>query len=305
MEGISTQLVYGFLDAGKTAYIQDSIFHGFFHRRGSTLVLCFEEGETAYDTEKLRDYRTVVAFWDGDEDITAFCCDAVRREHPDRVFVEINTMVPGLREKLPDVLAVGVSAMLIDGSTLELYARNMRQLLQDMVKASNQVTINRCPDKLLLQPYGRLFQLMNRNAVFLWEGPGGYHERAFDGLVPYDADQAQIDIGEGDLIPFALDAAANPDRYKGKLVSLDAQVSETGDGDLKIGRIVMTCCMADLQFMGVVCAGVDRTAYPPGSWVRLKAKGETASDRYGRKYLVLRAAEVNTITPPESIILNA
>ena len=92
---IDTRLVYGFLEAGKTTYIQDSVFHGFFHRRGRTLLLCFEEGETAYDLERLADFRTEVAFWNGARDITGFCRGALERHGPDRVFVEMNAMLPG------------------------------------------------------------------------------------------------------------------------------------------------------------------------------------------------------------------
>lgn len=302
MEGIATQLVYGFLEAGKTTYIQDSVFHGFFHRRGRTLILCFEEGETAYDIERLADFRTEVALWDGDGDIAGFCREALERHGPDRVFVEMNAMLPGLRDRLPDVLRVGASAMLINGTTLALYARNMRQLMQDMVKASNQITFNRCPDKAALEPYGQLFRLMNRDATFLWEGPGGYHERAFEGFVRYDWNADEIRLGEDDMIPFALDAAAHPEHYQGKVLRLQGQLMDM-EGGVKIGRTVMTCCMADLQFMGVLCTGLDRAAYPPGSWLRLEARGEVAVDGLGRRYLTLHTLALEPIKPPREILL--
>jgi len=71
--GIDTRLVCGFLNAGKTTYIQDCIFHDFFHRYGSVLILCFEEGERAYDLEGLQRYvrerHVDVGFaFDGDAD---------------------------------------------------------------------------------------------------------------------------------------------------------------------------------------------------------------------------------------------
>ena len=52
-----TTLVYGFIEAGKTTYIQDCIFHDYFHKRGSTLILCFEAGETEYDAQKLASFK--------------------------------------------------------------------------------------------------------------------------------------------------------------------------------------------------------------------------------------------------------
>ncbi|MBR1821782.1 MAG: hypothetical protein IJ769_09185 [Clostridia bacterium] len=304
MEGIATYLVCGFLEAGKTTYIQDCVFHGFFHKRGSTLILCFEAGEVDYDVDRLRQYRTDVAFFEGGEAITAFCRGAIERYRPDRIYVEMNGMRAGLREQLPEEMKVVFSAMLIDGGTLALYAKNMRQLLQDMVAASNQVTFNRCPDKASLEPYGQLFRLMNRGAVYLWEGPGGYHEKAFEVFVPFDLNQAEIELREADFIPFALDAAAHPEHYDGKLLTLTAQMAPCdGEEGVRAGRTVMTCCMADLQFMGLPCAGIDGEAHPSGSWIRLTARAETTADRYGRPRLTLRALSADSVKPPESGIL--
>ena len=211
-------------------------------------------------------------------------------------------MLPGLREKLPDELRIVVSEMMIDGSTLPLYARNMRQLLQDMVKASNQITINRC-DKSALKSYGQLFRLMNPKAIYLWQGEGGYHERAFEDFVPYDLNRDAIELSEADFIPFALDAAAHPEHYDGKTLTLEAQVAVERTGR-KVGRLVMTCCMSDLQFMGVACTGIEETDCSAGCWVRLTARGEVARDGYGRRLLVLRTLAANRIRPPEKALLN-
>ena len=38
---IDTRLIYGFLESGKTTYIQDCIVHDYFHKYGTTLILCF------------------------------------------------------------------------------------------------------------------------------------------------------------------------------------------------------------------------------------------------------------------------
>ena len=58
MDKINTQLIYGFLDAGKTTYIQDTVTHDFFYKDGVTLILSFEEGEVEYDTTLLSKFRT-------------------------------------------------------------------------------------------------------------------------------------------------------------------------------------------------------------------------------------------------------
>ena len=295
MKDIRTTLVYGFLEAGKTTYIQDCIFHDYFHKRGSTLILCFEAGETEYDAQKLNPFRTAVAHYEGGEDITAFCRASIQRHAPDRIYVEMNGMMDGLRDRLPQEMKVVYSTMQIDGGTLPLYMANMRQLLQNMASVCDLITINRCPERQSLAQYSRIFRLMNRKATYLWQGPGGYHEKAFDDMVPFDLEQEAIDIGEAEFVPFVLDAAEHPEHYEGKTVSLTGQIREG-----LVGRTVMTCCLADLQFLGVACEG---EAFPGHGWARIRGVGTIGKDQYGQRRLVLRVAEARPMDQPKDLII--
>ena len=96
--GIETRLVYGFLDAGKTTYILDCIRNDFFYKYGSTLILCFEQGEAEYRAETLQERNTTVAYYDGEEDVGAFCLRSIETYRPDRIYVEMNAMLPKLRQ---------------------------------------------------------------------------------------------------------------------------------------------------------------------------------------------------------------
>ena len=299
MTDIKTTLVYGFLEAGKTTYIQDCIFHDYFHKRGATLIISFEDGEAAYDEARLAQFRTSVVHYEGGEDITAFCLDAIARFSPGRIYVEMNAMMEGLRARLPDSMKVVYSLMLIDGRTLPLYLTNLRQHLQNMVAASDMITFNRCPDRAALSGYSRLFRLMNRRAACLWEGPGGYHEKAFDDLVPFDLDRPSLEITESDLVPFMLDAAAHPEHYEGKEIRLTGHVEH--HSGRRIGRTVMTCCMADLQFRGVAIEGTD---VPDSGWARMTGRGEVTRDACGQRRLVLRVVDWAPVSAPEKLILS-
>ena len=106
--GIDTRLVCGFLNAGKTTYIQDCIFHDFFHRYGSVLILCFEEGEQSYDLDGLQSYRAAVAYYDRNEPIADFCARAIAAHRPDRIYVEMNAMLPKLRQLDDNVAAAAL-----------------------------------------------------------------------------------------------------------------------------------------------------------------------------------------------------
>ena len=292
MTDIKSYLVSGFMDAGKTTYIQDTICQGFFHKRGSTLILSFEDGETAYDTEKLRDFRTeVVSYSDkGSEDITAFCLSAIEACQPDRIYIEDNIMMENLQDSFPPCMKIFSKTTLIDGTTLPLYFSNMRQFMQNSVKNAGLVIFNRVPDKDLLKPYGSIFPVMERKAAFLWESPMGYHEKAFGNILTYDLSANPIEIGDQDFLSFFLDITEDPDKYDGKEVNLVGQIRYEDADSLRVGRTVMTCCMADLSFLSFACLGREKLALAgvsDYSWIRLHATCKCGFDEYRRKIAAL------------------
>ena len=103
---IDTRLVCGFLDAGKTTYIQDCILNDYYHKYGTTLVLVFEQGEEEYDTAALLEKRTHVVFYDDGQDAAAFCLENIKRVQPGRIYVEMNAMMTDLTVRLPEIMNV-------------------------------------------------------------------------------------------------------------------------------------------------------------------------------------------------------
>ena len=55
---IPVYLINGFLDSGKSEFIQYTISQPYFQSRGNTLLIACEEGEVEYDTELLKKTRT-------------------------------------------------------------------------------------------------------------------------------------------------------------------------------------------------------------------------------------------------------
>ncbi len=292
MTEIKSFLVSGFMDAGKTRYIQDTICQGFFHKRGSTLILSFEDGEAAYDIEKLREFRTEVVFYQGkgSEDLTAFCLSAIETCQPDRIYIEDNILMENLHDSFPPCMRIVSKTTLIDGTTLPVYFNNMRQIMQDSVKNADLVIFNRVPEKDLLKPYGSIFPVMERNAAYLWESPMGYHEKAFGNILTYDLSADPIVIGDQDYLSFFLDITEEPDKYDGKEVNLVVQIRHEDADSLRVGRTVMTCCMADLSFLSLVCLGkekLDLAGISDYSWIRLHATCKCGLDEYRRKIAML------------------
>ena len=304
-DGIETRLVYGFLGAGKTTYIRETIQNDFFDKYGSTLILCFEQGEEEYDTSSLSGRRTLVRYYDGTEDVGAFCSRIIEETNPDRIYVEMNTMMDNLRSQLPGSMKSTFAITLIDWSTMPVYFRNFRQMFQGMVTDSHQVIFRGCPSRELLVPYSQPFRLMNQTATYLRQDPMGYHERAFDRYLPFSLEKEKITISEENYLPFWLDAFDHPKHYQGKTLlfvdPLELRRSES-EGFFSVGRVVMVCCMADLQFMSLKLDGDGIPA--DGGWVTLEANARVGRDEYGRPQLQLRADRIHLAPAPNLPILD-
>ena len=298
----------------------------FFHKYGKTLILAFEQGEKEYDEAALEEKKTSVEYYDGEADIRSFCLDKIGTHHPDRIYVEMNAMIPGLREQFPEIMHVAVSVCWFDWATLPLYFVNFRQMIQVMVSQSQQITFRDCPSKELLAPYSEAFRLMNHRASYLRQDPMGYHEKAFDLFLPFSLEENEITVTEDAYLPFWLDASDHPEHYDGKTLCFPDPLelrrigndgpfssAKTGqNGILSAGRVVMTCCMADLQFMSFELVsesagpGHDGTAdagHTPEGWVTFDALAKTGTGEYGRRILKLAPIRMTSARPPAELIL--
>ena len=328
MNGIETRLVCGFLDAGKTSYISDCIRNDYFHKYGTTLILCFEQGEEAYDEAFLAERRTFAAYHEEGQDVRAFCEDAIARVRPDRIYAEMNLMMPGLREQFPESMKVSFVCAFIDWATLPLYLKNFRQMIGQMVAGAHQIVFRGCPSKELLAPYSQTFRLMNAKASYLRQDPMGYHEKAFDLFVPFPLDAPEITVGRKEYLPLWLDALDHPEHYDGKRLRFTdpLELRLRDDGSPAAGCVVMTCCMADLQFLSFPldadaadteksASGNAREISPadtaePGKtvperngWFSFDALAVVGSGDYGRRLLKLRPENFLPAQPPAELIL--
>ena len=310
---IDARLVYGFPDAGKTSYIQDCVQNDRFYKRGYTLILCFEEGETAYDEEALAEKNTAVMYYGGG-DVKEFCEGCIEAFRPDRIYVEMNTGMPELREQLPGCMKVTFATVLIDWDTFQVYYAASLQELRQMVSESHQVTFRGCPSRRVLEPYSQAFRVMNPKASYLRQDPMGYHEKAFDLFLPFSLDDDEIVVGEKEFLPLWLDSFDHPEHYDGKMLRFTDPIEVRRDDAGRpwaCGRVVMACCMADLQFMSfelVVNAyksGEDVSAGPDAGWYTLEARAETAAGNYGQKKLRLIPKAIRHAKAPEELILDS
>ena len=88
-------LFNGFLDSGKTTFIQDTISDKDFLAGEKTLLIACEEGECVYDAQELLKEGIVLEMVEDEEDFTPEFCRAVRKSTRHRRY-SLSTMVCGV-----------------------------------------------------------------------------------------------------------------------------------------------------------------------------------------------------------------
>lgn len=272
-------LINGFLEAGKTQFLQYTMEQDYFQTKGRTLLIVCEEGDTEYNEKVLKKHRTDVVYVDELSKLTPeYLTDLELMYNPERVLMEWNGMWNQEELKLPRDWQVYQQITIIDGSTFDLYLANMKPLLGTMVRGSELIIINRCdgiPDEKLTS-YRRGLRAMSRNCEIVLEGENGeIPQDMLEEDLPYDLNAPVIQIKPEDYGIWYIDCMDNPERYVGKVVEYTAMVlkSEKFPKNYFVpGRMAMTCCEADMTFLGFICKAREARNLETRQWVRVRAK---------------------------------
>lgn len=272
-------LINGFLEAGKTQFLEFTMDQEYFQTEGKTLLIVCEEGDTEYDEKKLKKHQTAVVYVDELSKLTpAYLNELEVIYRPERVLLEWNGMWNQDELKLPDDWNIYQQITIIDGSTFDLYIQNMKPLLGAMLRNSELVIVNRCDgiaDEKLTS-YRRTIRAMSRESEIVLEDKNGEIEQAtLEEDLPYDINADVIKIKPADYGIWYIDCMDQPERYKGKTVEFTAMVLKSPKfpkGQFVPGRMAMTCCEADMTFLGFMCKWKDAEKYKTKEWVKVRAK---------------------------------
>ncbi|MBR1690465.1 MAG: hypothetical protein IJ713_06805 [Oscillibacter sp.] len=276
MADIPVYLVTGFLDAGKTNFINGILVDGF-ARQEKTLLICCEEGEEDYLPNAL-DNVTVVTV----EDQAALTCSQLKawekQYRPRQVLIEYNGMwqlEPLYRDALPANWVLYQIMTFVEASTFDLYAKNMGQLMMEKITNADLLVFNRCTEELRAALRRRNLRMVNRRAEIWLENEDGSSENYLTGdECPFDLDQDVIDIPDDDFGVWYVDVMDHPERYAGKTVHMKLLMchSKKFPGTHCPGRFAMVCCANDVQFLGLVAKGMDLNQYRNRDWVEVSAR---------------------------------
>lgn len=300
---IPVYLFTGFLDAGKTRFIRETLEDPRFNKGERTLLLLCEEGEEELSGSK----NIFIEPIDDPADINADkLTELLEKHNAERVLVEYNGMwmLDDLFRALPEGWLVYQEFMFADANSFVSYNANMRQLVYDKLKSCELAVFNRCGKDVDTMAIHQIVRAVSRRCDIAYEAPDGtvqYDE--IEDPLPFDLDADIIEIADRDFALWYRDLGEEMDKYEGKTVRFKGLVAQSPvlqSDCFVIGRMLMTCCEADTQYVGLVCRWPEAKKLEKGSWVEVTASIEVKWHKgYGRKGPVLTASAIDPCTPPE------
>ncbi len=300
-------LITGFLESGKTSFIQQVIVEGNFVEDEKTLLIVTEEGVEEYDTDILKRFNVDLVTVEDKKDFTPDFLRKLRREYrPMQVIIEYNGMWPVsefVRMQLPFGWELYQVVTTVDASTFQLYLNNMRSLIADMIVSTSMVIFNRCKEDTDLQLLLRNVRVLNSRTEMVFEAENGDILDPGDDILPFDIQQDPVTIEDEDYGIWYLDALDHPEHYEGKQVQIKGMVfkSKNFDRDYFVpGRMAMTCCADDITFLGFMCKSRHAVSLKNKQWVRVTAEVHSEyKEEYHGVGPVLYAKKIEGARKPE------
>ena len=278
MPDIPMYVFTGFLESGKTKFIQETLEDERFNTGERTLLLVFEEGEEEYDVSAYPHkevYEQVLDY----EDLSPELLTGLQKKYrAERVVVELNGMhlAADFYLKTPDHWKIAQEVMFADATTFLSYNANMRQLVVDKLAGAEMLVLNRMAPGTDVMPYHKIARAVNRKIDILYEyTDGSTHYDDIEDPLPFDLNAPVVEIRDEDYALFYRDITEEPKKYAGKTVKFLAQVCQTnraGKNSFVPGRFAMTCCVQDIQFVGFPCSYDGYKALEQRAWVTVTAK---------------------------------
>lgn len=303
---IPVYLLMGFLESGKTSFMNEIMGSGEFADGDRGLYICCEEGETELDRHAAQSCKVETLSVEEESEITTeFFAEIEDKYHPERIFIEYNGMWDPdtiLNVDFPQGWGIYQIVTLIDADTFGVYLQNMKSIIGNIIKCSELVIFNRCDDTQDLPMFRRQVKAVNNRIQMMFEHKDGHMIELGKDIPPYDVDAPVIEIPDEDYGLFYMDAAEDQERYDGKTVHFKGKVMKSrkfSPGYFVPGRNAMTCCEADIRFLGFLCKCDHLDKLKNGQWIDVTAKirYEKRKEYYGSGP-VLYTQHITAAQPP-------
>ena len=300
-------LFTGFLDSGKTTFIQSMLEDPGFNEGQRTLVLLCEEGEEELEPKRFSINNVTIRTVDSVADLTPANMSLWQRKAAaTRIMIEYNGMwqMNDLFDRLPENWGIAQETMLVDASTIGAFNQNMRQLVVDKLNTAELVIFTRVEPEQDKMELHKLVRGISRGAQIVYDLTDGTSvEDDIEDPLPFDLNADIVEIADRDYALFYRDLVDEPAKYEGKTVrykGLCANNMRMPKDTFLAGRHIMTYCEADIAYCPLVCKWDMAKSVKHKSWGIVEGTiHEKFSNIYGKKGPVLTIHSFEPATEPE------
>lgn len=276
MQQIPVYIFTGFLEGGKTSIIQESLNDANFNSGEKTLILLCEEGIEELDPSAFYGKNVTIHTVENENDLTQENFTALTKNKKiDRIIIEYNGMwlLQTLYEALLPNWGIYQNMMFADANTFINYNNNMRQLVFDKIVDAEMIVLNRTPDNIDKEEIHKIIRGISRRTQIVYDYPDGHIE--YDDIedpLPFDISAPVIEISDEDYALWYRDLSEEMTKYNNKKIKVKCIVANDPRLDKNstvVGRHVMTCCVDDIQFSGMIAVFKDECKLKTREWVTL------------------------------------
>ncbi len=303
---IAVYLFTGFLEAGKSAFIKETMDDERFTNGERTLLLLCEEGEVEFDEKKMAEKEVFIEVIDDISGINVKNLKSLCKKHKaNRVVVEYNGMwqLPVFYSNMPNEWILYQEITFMDANSFVTYNENMRSLVVDKLQNCELVVFNRCKDGVDKEELHKIVRGVSRRTDIIYEYKNGAIEPdTIEDPLPFDINADIIEVDIRDYAIWYRDLVEEMDKYHGKTVKFTGVLTidkRMPEDCFVIGRPVMTCCVDDIAFKGILC--LRRSKFMKnGDWIVLTAKIQIEKHKlYNGKGPVLYLEDYSVTSEPE------
>ena len=303
-------LFLGFLESGKTKFIQETLEDPRFSTGEKTLLLVMEEGEEEYETIKFANAEsTELVIVEKDQLTEEYLAQLQLKYGAERIVVEYNGtwLLEDFFAAMPEGWMINQMMTFFDARSFLNYNANMRQFTFDKIQNTQLVVFNRYDDSMDKMQLHKIVRGISRRCDIVYERVDGKAD--FDDIedpLPFDVNAPIIKIEDRDYAFFYRDLTENLENYIGKTVKfkgLVAKDARLAPEDIVLGRHVMTCCADDIEYCGLACVLPEAMDLQTRDWIVVTARVEFKKHRiYKGKGPVLVAERVIICEQPEEAL---
>ena len=303
---VPVYLFTGFLESGKTVFIQDTLEDNRFNQGERTLLLVCEEGETEYEPAKFPGKNVFIRTLEDESELNEENLTRLQKEtNAERVMVEYNGMwqLQHFYDEMPEGWIPYQDMLFFDGRSFLNYNANMRSLVVDKIKDCDVCVFNRLPEGVDTMELHKVVRGISRRTDILYEyASGRLVPDEIEDPLPFDINAPVIVIEDRDFALFYRDLTEEKEKYKGKKVRFKALAAvdrKFPDRTCALGRHIMTCCVEDIQYCALVSKLPNGVNVENSFWYDIEAEIDIRFSRlYGKKGPIFNVIKATRTDPP-------